>query len=643
MASNNNNNKGSVTNRIKAKITGKLKPNLAPLPNKPHAAPKKSKKNKQKMKRLGKSFRDGRDGSNSPSTSSMNSGRTSFEGLNNDVSLDQLNEASPDVSDKEEVAVENNDDSGFISLDIDSDDAKSVHTTTFDKFEAELPDEDDNNTGLDDDYSTGVPTTGDKRKRTDDNDDDDGSLMVPIVENDYPWIRNHDRSNCRETSDWLSFEIRDFVAYMSPSAHEIEARNYTVRRVRELVQDTWRDAEARVFGSYATDLYLPGSDIDMVVVSDSGRLDDKKSLYTLSSKLRSKGIAKNMEVIAKARVPIIKMVDSETNIKIDISFERRNGLNAVRTIESWIQKYPSMRYFVYVIKQFLAKRRLNEVHTGGLGGFAVICMVTSFLANHPRIQSNDINVDDNLGVLLIEFFELYGKSFNYYDVALCMSGDMRYKRKSYNSHLQGQNPFSLAIEDPNDNTNNLSRGTFNIRGIKKAFIGGYEVLTSRCYELEYMPFKKRKGQSILGYLIKQVKGPIRDFEDSRDVVRNEAQDVVRSKAKSSREWKRASAGEKSSSSTSTTAPPPLPPKKKVKKEVVYINGDSESEEEKKEQEKPRKEVKKNDAVKLDGSDSDQGYSESSEDEDENSRTRATSVDKERKRQFWLEKSGVVSV
>lgn len=398
---------------------------------------------------------------------------------------------------------------GFIPLDFDDDDGASIHTKTFQEYEENLEDEEEEEQEI--------------------VNDSDGHALP-----EFPWVRNRDHSYPRKISDWLTEEIKDFVSYVSPSQAEIMSRNEAMRRVRALVNSLWKDAEAHVFGSYATDLYLPGSDIDMVILSPTNRYDTRAALYQLSSKLRSSGIAKNVETIAKARVPIIKFVEKQSNVHIDVSFEKLNGIRTVETIQAWKEQFPYLRHFVLVIKQFLAKRKLNEVHTGGLGGFSVICMVVSFLSNHPKLASGQINVEDNLGVLLIEFFELYGKNFNYDDVALHMNGTLGYVSKESNENLQARNPFTLAIQDPNDDANNISRGSFNMRAIKKAFGGAYDMLTERCYSLEYTSFKSRVGKSVLGNII-NVKGPIRDFEDSTGLVRNESRDIHLTSTEGTRE------------------------------------------------------------------------------------------------------------
>ena len=222
-----------------------------------------------------------------------------------------------------------------------------------------------------------------------------------ILKSDYPWIINHDHSKQKEISDWLTLEIADFVSYISPSREEIESRNQTISKVRNAVKQLWPDADLHVFGSYATDLYLPGSDIDCVINSKAGDKENRNSLYSLASFLKQQGLATQIEVIAKTRVPIIKFVEPESNIHIDVSFERTNGLEAAKLIREWLQDTPGLRELVLIIKQFLHSRRLNNVHTGGLGGFSIICIVFSFLQMHPRIITNEIDPMENLGVLLI--------------------------------------------------------------------------------------------------------------------------------------------------------------------------------------------------------------------------------------------------
>lgn len=340
---------------------------------------------------------------------------------------------------------------------------------------------------------------------------------------DFPWVKGHDHLKQKEIADWLTHEIKDFISYISPSSEEIVQRNKVISGLKASISAFWPDAIAHVFGLSATDLYLPGSDIDMVVVLSSGDKEQRWRLYQLSSYLRKEGLAKNIEVIATAKVPIIKFVDPKAGIHVDISFERSNGLDAARRIRRWLDLTPGLRELVLVVKQFLRSRRLNNVHVGGLGGYSTIIMVYHFLKLHPRVSTCNIDVRENLGSLLIEFFELYGRNFSYDNLVIALGPDgetPRYIPKQRCPVLtQGRGQFTIIIQDPLDFSNNITRSSYNLRDLKKAFVGAYQLLVDRCYQLNGASYKLRLGQLILGDIIR-FRGKERNFEDDRDKVVN---------------------------------------------------------------------------------------------------------------------------
>lgn len=108
-------------------------------------------------------------------------------------------------------------------------------------------------------------------------------------------------------------------------------------------------------------------------------------------------MATEVEVIAHAKVPIIKFVDPKSRLHIDVSFERTNGIDAAKRIRRWLVSTPGLRELVLVVKQFLRTRRLNNVHVGGLGGYATIIMCYHFLRLHPKITTDAMSALDNLG------------------------------------------------------------------------------------------------------------------------------------------------------------------------------------------------------------------------------------------------------
>lgn len=126
--------------------------------------------------------------------------------------------------------------------------------------------------------------------------------------------------------------------------------------------------------------------------------------------------SENIKVLDKASVPIIKILEVKTDTKVDISFNTSNGVKSAELIKKYLVEFPCLRPLVMVLKQFLIQRDFNEVWTGGIGSYSLILMIVSFLQLHPRIDARSMQT--NLGVLLIEFFELYGRCFNYMKTAI---------------------------------------------------------------------------------------------------------------------------------------------------------------------------------------------------------------------------------
>ena len=58
--------------------------------------------------------------------------------------------------------------------------------------------------------------------------------------------------------------------------------------------------------------------------------------------------------------------------------------------------------------------------------------------------------EENLGTLLIEFFELYGRNFNYDDVGLSIRRGGFYYNKVARGWKRAGQTFLLSIEDPQD-------------------------------------------------------------------------------------------------------------------------------------------------------------------------------------------------
>ncbi|KAL3317827.1 Non-canonical poly(A) RNA polymerase papd5 [Cichlidogyrus casuarinus] len=288
----------------------------------------------------------------------------------------------------------------------------------------------------------------------------------------------------------LNSEIRDFIRFISPTPNEQWAREYVITKVRNVIRFLWPHARVEVCGSFQTKLYLPTSDIDLVVFGnwDPNRLP----LDILKTHIESSMIASSIKVLSRATVPIVKFIDKDTDIQVDISFNMDNSIRAVNLISDYLRLHPCLQSLVLVLKQFLQQRELNEVFTGGLGSYALILMCVSFLQHNVQ----PVGVDKvNLAVLLIEFLELYGNRFNYETTAIRVSDSGVYCRKDdvfVNAEM-------LCIQDPLNPDNDLGRRTFAMLQVRQSFEYAYTVLRSAVFP-QFQSLHSNK--SILGRIIR---------------------------------------------------------------------------------------------------------------------------------------------
>ncbi|KAF8937182.1 hypothetical protein BGZ58_003128 [Dissophora ornata] len=270
-----------------------------------------------------------------------------------------------------------------------------------------------------------------KRKRLADESSDEYVGPIAGPPPGCPWMGHRRYSEMATVPMMLTQELKDFVEYISPTREEHQIRRYVVRRIKQSVQELWSDVEVVVFGSFDTKLYLPSS-----------------------------GIA------------------------VDISFNITNGIQSGKVITKFMKENLALRPLTMLIKHFLMIKNHNEVYMGGLGSYTTVIMILSFLQMHPQIQMKKIKPEDNLGVLLIEFFELYGLCFNYAKAGISVvDGGSYFEKEISGSSIRtfgrggGGPELLLTSMDPNDSENDTAKGSYGMRKIREVFVGAYGTLT----------------------------------------------------------------------------------------------------------------------------------------------------------------------
>ncbi|KAF3491124.1 Poly(A) RNA polymerase cid14 [Arthroderma uncinatum] len=315
-----------------------------------------------------------------------------------------------------------------------------------------------------------------------------------------PWFNRSD-SSALHVGTKLHKEILDFYHWVKPTEYEDIVRRDLISRLQSYFGQRFYGAKLYAFGSFASGLYLPTADMDLVLLSRQFMSSSRKSIcqkvrdiYSFAEYLRGLGVAipGSIETIAHARVPIIKFVDSLTGLKVDLSFDNSSGLAAIDTFKAWKEDYPAMPVIASIIKQFLLIRGLNDVSTGGLGGFSIICLVTSILQHLPRGVG-----EPNLGSVLMDFFDLYGSRFDAGTVGIQFDPP-GYFYKNLRGIYNANKGTRLSIIDPNNPDNDISGGTKEIPRIFQAFSDAHNSIKENIYAASCRP---QNTSSLLGSII----------------------------------------------------------------------------------------------------------------------------------------------
>eukprot|EP01083_Nonionella_stella_P097665 274498_1 len=337
---------------------------------------------------------------------------------------------------------------------------------------------------------------------SDGDDDPKEEEKAGIVEDDQnaeslaPWAegRTYDQSSFLFD---LHEELLDFYDFMRPTDEEHNARECVYKRVGEVASSLWPGCNVQPFGSFATKLYLPMSDIDLVIFDS--KANPAQAIELLAHELKQNGLVSFVECIPQARIPIVKFTDKASGIRVDVCFDTPGGLETAKLTQEVLETYRQLRPLTFFLKYFLQWRKLNDTYQGGVGSFMLQLMVVSMLQLHPVRQSKKFwrNVDSeiSLGGWLVSFFELYGKEFNYLKVGISIRDGGSYYRKDRRDRLDKARPYLLSIENPLEPDLDVGKNSYMIIRVRRAFQYGYDMLLARDEKLP------RKYPTLLSRLV----------------------------------------------------------------------------------------------------------------------------------------------
>ena len=250
---------------------------------------------------------------------------------------------------------------------------------------------------------------------------------------------------------------KDIVKFVNTTRNqldkEIPRRSASIEHLSRLVTALWPRAQVKLYGSHATGLALPSSDLDIVICLPAvhknapavapGALEGRNAINESSQKLlarKLKGeswiVPRSIKVIERTVIPVIKVSTKDTRARtlhLDISFDGpvHHGLEAIQMVNEVIQEMPMVRPLVLVLKQLLLDRGLRTAYTGGLSSYCLFLMVARYLQEQPSSWGD-------CGSLLMGFLDFYGNSFDPRATGISVS-----RRQYFSRNAPHQAPWSV--------------------------------------------------------------------------------------------------------------------------------------------------------------------------------------------------------
>ena len=332
----------------------------------------------------------------------------------------------------------------------------------------------------------------------------------------------------------LNKDLLDYQKYITEKINKkIPLISNMINEIKATLNTLTQDYDIQVYGSYANNLCMPWSDLDLVLVNKNANLNDNNYqdnnnnnennnenilleqnndlqsdsasiantdstretfnskmendyLIQLYYKLKNKTWIKQLILTENLSIKILRIIAKEaySDMNIDISFdsEKHNGLKCVNLVKSYLKEYTVLKPITIALKAILQSANLHNPNKGGLSSYGLILMVVSYIQSQKE-NFGLKNEPDLIGKIFYGFLKHYGIlfDFNKYLILTYPINETNYANNDKESFLN-INQFSqeFIILDPLNNKNNVANSSFQFMNLKMAFMIAFMVTMEDC-------------------------------------------------------------------------------------------------------------------------------------------------------------------
>ena len=296
----------------------------------------------------------------------------------------------------------------------------------------------------------------------------------------------------------FSQEIDSCIEKSKPSESTRKRRKSLFQHLQRTIEHRFKGSTLRQFGSSESGLSLSHGDLDLCLVSNTEK--PKKILRSLSKTLRNQDM-EDIQVIASAKVPIIKFRDERTKIPVDISINNTLALHNTNLLKRYGELDSRIKQCILAIKYWASQRDVCNAAEGTFSSYAwTLIMLQNLQTTTPPVAPNiqggeqrtllevdgieyDLTMSDNpnlllkeknsqsVGELLVHFFKqmVVNRPWDNHVIAVRNGKPISRQSKAWkyakphasDAVLMGGKTrlglHSFPVEDPFDHAHDLSR------------------------------------------------------------------------------------------------------------------------------------------------------------------------------------------
>ncbi|KAG9398239.1 hypothetical protein AC1031_014838 [Aphanomyces cochlioides] len=158
---------------------------------------------------------------------------------------------------------------------------------------------------------------------------------------------------------WFTHELEDYIERNDARLTSMrDKQRKAVNAIHRVVSELWNDARLEVYGSTYTQLCLPNSDVDCVILLPYPEKPPIDILHELKAKVEVYSWAHHVELLSSARIPVLKLqyVKGRFRVMLDITCGHslgHSGIQARELVELYKYNMPALRPLVIILKAHL--------------------------------------------------------------------------------------------------------------------------------------------------------------------------------------------------------------------------------------------------------------------------------------------------